>query len=236
MEYLYTDNQAMMEHVDDTAAKIVLATSDGDSIRRITQKIGGTYSWVYTWIERLEEIGVVERTDGVHVTAPTVREGYARLMEAIGRRSPPTVTEAYIVPHFAQMEFMYTKIDAVYVWTHGGYQIARGTDAYPVFVRVHETDIERWEAFFERYGIPTTVDERDDSVIDDAIGSIYYSLQPTTDPLDRVWVDGAPVIPLAATIEYMQEYRWNFEPALQMVADEYEVDIDVDRPGYIPSQ
>lgn len=235
MDYLHTDNY-MMEYVDDTAAKIVLAASDGDSMRRITQKINGTYSWVYTWIERLEEIGVVERDNGVHVTSPDVRDGYARVMAAISRQTPPTVEEAYTVPHFAQMEFANTKIDAVYVWTQGGYQIARGDDAYPVFLRVRDTEIERWEAFFERYGIPTTVNERDDSVIDDANGTIYYNLQPTTDPIDREWVDGAPVIPLAETIEYMQEYRWNFEPALQMVADEYEVDVDVDRPSYLPTQ
>jgi transposase len=234
--YLYTDNKAMMEYVDDTAAKIVLAASDGDSIRRITQKIGGTYSWVYSWIERLEEIGVVERNEGVYVTAPDVREGYARVVEAISRQTQPTVNEAYVLPHFAQMEFTYTKIDAVYVWTHGGYQIARGADAYPVFLRVRETDIDQWRSFFERYRISTTINERDDSVINDAPGTIYYSLCPTTEHSDREWVDGAPVIPLAETIEYMQEYRWNFEPALQMVADEYEVDVDVDRPGYVPSQ
>lgn len=233
MSHLYTDNQAMLEYVDDTAAKIVLAAKDGDSIRRIAQKIGGTYSWVYTWIERLEDIGIVERNNGVHVIAPDVREGYACIMEAIGRQTPPTVTEAYVLPHFAQIAFACTKIDAVYVWTHGGYQIARGDDAYPVFLRVRETDIERWESFFERYGIPTTINERDDSVIDDDTGNIYYSLYPTTEHFDREWVDGTPVIPFAETVEYMQEYHWNFEPALQMVADEYEV--DVDRPGYTPS-
>lgn len=226
----------MMEYIDDTAAKIVLAASDGDSIRRITQKIDGTYSWVYTWIERLEEIGVVERDNGVHVTAPDVRERYAHSMETISQQTPPTVEEAYIVPQFAQMEFAYTKIDAVYVWTQGGYQIARSGEAYPVFVRVRDTEVEQWVSFFQQYGIPSTVTERDDSIIDDAEGNIYYSLYPTTEPLNREWVDGAPVIPLDETIAYMQEYRWNFEPALQMIVDKYEVDVDVDRPDYIPSQ
>lgn len=221
-----------MEYVDDTAAKIVLAASDGDSIRRIAQKIDGTYSWVYSWIERLEDVGIVERNDGVFVTSPDVREGYAQLVAAISRQTPPTVAEAYVVPHFAQMPFAYTKIDAVYVWTHGGYQIARGDDAYPVFIRVRETDIERWESFFDRYDVPTTVSERDDSVIDDTSGSIYYSLQPTTESIDQEWVDGSPAIPLSETIEYMEAYRWNFEPALQMIADEYDIDIDVDRPEY----
>jgi hypothetical protein len=34
----------------------------------------------------------------------------------------------------------------------------------------------------------------------------------------------------------MKEYRWNFEPALEMVADEYDIAIDVDSPDYVPTQ
>lgn len=226
----------MMDYVDSTAAKIVVAASDGDSIRRIAQKIGGTYSWVYTWTDRLEAAGVVDRADGIRVTAPEVREGYARLLEAIGRQTPPTVDEAYVVPHFADMEFAFTRIDAVYVWTHGGYQIARGGDAYPVFLQVGEGEVDQWRAFFERYDIPTTVADRDDTVVEETPGAVYYCLFPTTGTIDRTWVDGNPVIPLSETVAYMQEYRWNFEPALEMVADEYDVDVDVDSPDDVPAQ
>ena len=226
----------MMDYVDTTAAKIVLAASEGDSIRRVAQKIDGTYSWVYTWIERLEAIDVVERTDRIRVTAPEVRDGYARLMETIARQTSPSVDGAYVIPHFAEMDFAYTKIDAVYVWTHGGYQIARGGDAYPVFMQINDADIEQWRSFFDRYDIPSVICERDDTVVEDTDGSVYYSVYPTTDPIDPEWVDGNPVIPLSETIEYMQEYRWNFEPALEMVADEYDIDIDVDSPDYVPAQ
>jgi len=214
----------VIDYVDSTAAKIILAANDGDSIRRIAQKIDGTYSWVYTWIERLEEIDVVERTDGINVTAPEVREAYAQLMASIAQQMPPTVDMAYVIPHFTDLDFGYTKIDAVYVWTHGGYQIARGDDAYPVFMRINETDIEQWQSFFNRYDIPCVVDERDDTVIDDTDGFVYYSVYPTTDPIDPEWIDGNPVIPLSETIEYMQEYPWNFEPALEMVAHEYDIE------------
>ena len=226
----------MMDYVDTTAAKIVLAASEGDSVRRVAQKIDGTYSWVYTWIERLEAIDVVERTNGIRVTAPEVRDGYARLMETIARQTSPSVDEVYMTPHFAEMNFAYTKIDAVYVWTHGSYQIARGGDAYPVFMQINDADIEQWRSFFDRYDVPCVIDERDDAIVEDTDGSVYYSLYPTTDPSDPEWVDGNPVIPLSETIEYMQEYRWNFEPALEMVADEYDVDIDVDSPDYVPAQ
>ena len=225
-----------MDYVDATAARIVLAASDGDSIRRIAQKIDGTYSWVYTWVERLEEIGVVERSNGIHITAPDVREGYARSMEAVGRQTPLPVEEAYVLAHFADMDFAYTKIDAVYVWTHGGYQVARGGDAYPVFVRVRETDVDAWRSFFDRYDVPSVIGERDDTVVDDTENSVYYSVYPTAGSVDIEWVEGNPVIPLSETVAYMQEYRWNFEPALEMVVDEYDVDVDVDRPNYAPAQ
>ena len=226
----------MMDYVDATAAKIVLAASGGDSIRRIAQKIDGTYSWVYSWVERLEEIGVIERADGIHITAPDVREGYERVLTSIARQTPPTVDEGYVIPHFADMAFAYAKIDAVYVWTHGGYQIARGGTAYPIFMRVREADVEAWRSFFDRYDVPSVIGERDDTVVDDTESPVYYSLYPTADPIDFEWVDGNPVIPLSETVAYMQEYRWNFEPALEMVADEYHVDIDVDRQDYVPAQ
>jgi len=224
----------MIDYVDSTAAKIILAANDGDSIRRIAQKIDGTYSWVYTWIERLEEVDVVERADGIRVTAPEVRERYAQLMEAFSQQTTTTVDEAYVIPHFAGMDFAYIKIDAVYVWTHGGYQIARGGDAYPVFVRISEADVDQWLSFFNRYNIPSVVGERDDTVVNDTASSIYYSVYPAPESLTCEWVEGNPVIPLSETVEYMQEYPWNFEPALKMIVNEY--DIEIDDIDYAPAQ
>jgi transposase len=224
----------VIDYVDSTAAKIILAANDGDSIRRIAQKIDGTYSWVYTWIERLEEVGVVERADGIRVTAPEVRERYAQLMEVISQQIPTTVDEAYVIPHFAGMDFAYAKIDAVYVWTHGGYQIARGGDAYPVFMRINEADVDQWQSFFNRYNIPSVVGERDDTVVNDTASSIYYSVYPASESLTCEWVKGNPVIPLSETVEYIQEYPWNFEPALEMIVNEY--DIEIDDIGYAPAQ
>ena len=46
-----------MEYNDETAAKIMLAIRPGDSIRRISQKIDASYSWVYDWIERVNSLG-----------------------------------------------------------------------------------------------------------------------------------------------------------------------------------
>jgi DNA-binding Lrp family transcriptional regulator len=213
----------MMEYVDETAAKIVLATSRGDSIRRISQKIGGTYSWVHTWVERLEAAGIIGRENGVHVANYEVREHYDRLVAAISRRAAPSIDEGYVIPHFATMPFAYTRVDAVYTWTHGGYQIAREHDDYPIFIRVSDRQTGRWTSFFDRYGIPTRIEERADP--DEYDGSVHYVLFPTSDEIARDWVDGNPVVPLDETVDHMTDYRMNYEPALEMVADEYDLEI-----------
>ncbi len=213
----------MMEYVDETAAKIMLAVRPGDSIRRIAQKIDGSYSWVYDWVERLEDAGFIRRDNGVYIERYGIRDRYRDIVATISRSIPPSIDEGYVIPHFAGMPFAYTKIDSVYVWTHGGYQIARGHDDYPIFMQVADQDVERWIAFFDEFGIPSTIGERPDATAHDA--TVSYVLFPTTD-ITREWVDGNPVVPLDETIDHMMNYRVNYEPALEMIADEYDRDID----------
>lgn len=69
------------------------------------------------------------------------------------------------------MDYVFTAIDAVYVWTRGGYGVARGPETYPLFIAVHETELDAWATFFDRFGIPTTekrqpVDEFDSAKVD----------------------------------------------------------------------
>ncbi|MFC3959105.1 helix-turn-helix domain-containing protein [Halovivax cerinus] len=214
----------MLEYVDATAAKILLSIRPGDSIRRIAQKVDGSYSWVYDWIERLESAEFVRRDDGVYVENYAVRERCYDLVATISRSTAPGRDEAYLVPHFSGLPFAYTKIDAVYVWTNGGYQIARGPDDYPIFVRVDERDVGRWTAFFDEFGIPSTIETRPDPAEFDA--SISYVLFPHSDDWTREWVDGYPVVPLAETVDHMLDYRVNYEPALEQLAEAYDLDVD----------
>jgi len=213
-----------MEYVDETAAKIMLVIQPGDSIRRIAQKIDGSYSWVYDWIERLEEAGFIRRDDGVYINDYTVRDCYREMIAGISRSVDPSIDEGYTIPHFAEMPFAYTKIDSVYVWTHGGYQIARGHDDYPIFIQVAERDVDRWTAFFDEFGIPSTIEDRPDST--EYSETVSYVLFPTSSGITREWVDGNPVISLDETIKHMREFRVNYEPALEMIAEEYDRDID----------
>jgi DNA-binding Lrp family transcriptional regulator len=223
-----------MEYVDETAAKIMLAARPGDSIRRIAQKIDVSYSWVYDWVERLEEAGFIRRDDGVYIEDYIVRDRYHEMITAISRSVALSIDEGYVIPHFAEMPFAYTKIDSVYVWTHGGYQIARGHDDYPIFIQVAAEDVDRWTAFFDEFGVPCTIEDRPDPTDSDA--TVSYVLFPTSAGITCEWVDGNPVIPLDETIDHMREYRVNYEPALEMIAEEYDCDLDAahEDPGLKP--
>lgn len=213
--------------IDPTAAKIVLAAQRGDSINRIAEKIGISYSWVYDWIERLEDKEIISNTDsGIRVTDHELRQRYAEMMAALYSRDTITQEDAYTIPHFAGMKFAFTEIDAAYVWTWGGFQIARGHDDYPVFIEVHDWDVDRWIAFFEQFGISTAINERPDA--SEIERNVHYVLYPTTEGVDMEWVKGNPVISLARAVEQMLENRPAYEPALEIVAEEHGVDIDAE--------
>jgi DNA-binding Lrp family transcriptional regulator len=213
------------DFIDPTAAKIVLAAQRGDSVNRISNKIGTSYSWVYDWIDRLDAEEIILNTDnGVRVRDFEMRRRYEEIMGTLYTRDDVSQEDAYMIPHFAGMEFAYTEIDAAYVWTHGGFQIARGHDDYPVFIEVHERDVDRWIEFFERFGIDATVGERPDAA--DVDGSVHYVLFPQAEDIDVKWVDGNPVIPLDDAVSQMMETRPAYEPALEMIADEHDVNVD----------
>lgn len=214
----------MTEFMDPTAAKIVLAAHRGDSINRIADKIGISYSWVYDWVDRLADAEIIANTDnGIRIIDYEIRRRYEEMMGALYSRDDVSQDDAYVIPHFAGMTFAYTEIDAAYVWTHGGYQIARNHDDYPVFLSVHDRDLDRWFAFFQRYGVDATVGERLGS---SDVDGVYYVLFPQTDGIDAEWVDGNPVIPLDATVDQLAANRPAYEPALEIIGNEYDIDID----------
>jgi len=137
--------------------------------------------------------------------------------------SPPSIDEAYVLPQFGDWPFAFARIDAVYVWTQGGYQVGRDPDDYPLFLAVRERDVDQWLDFFEAFGLPATFERQPRDEVD---GPIQFVLEPrsTLDPED---VDGYPVVARAETVAYMQDNYAQFQSALAMLDRMYD-DLNLD--------
>ena len=212
----------MYEVVDDTAAQVVLATESGDSIRRVAQRLHTPYETVRQAVNRLEEAGFVAYDDSLSVANDSVRDAARELVAASANVSSPTIDEAYVVPQFGDWPFAFTRIDAVYVWTQGGYQVGRDPNDYPLFVAVQEQDIDAWETFFDSFGLPVASERQPR---DELTGPIQVVLEqrPSLDVED---VEGYPVIPREETIDYMRDHYAQFQSALAMLDRMYE-DLDL---------
>jgi len=212
----------MYEVIDDTAAQVILAIESGDSIRRVAQQLQTPYETVRQAVNRLEDVGYVTYDDGLSVVDERVRDAARELVAASAGVSPPSIEEAYVIPQFGDWPFAFTRIDAVYVWIQGGYQVGREPDDYPLFLAVREQDVNAWEAFFDSFGLPTAFERQPQDELD---GALHIVVEPRSS-LDIEHVEGYPVIPRAETIEYMRENYAQFQSALSMLDRMYE-DLDL---------
>ena len=98
------------------------------------------YETVRQAVNRLEEAGYVRCDDGLSIVDDRVRDAARGLVAASAGVSPPSIKETYVIPQFGDWPFAFTRIDAVYIWTQGGYQVSRDPDDYPLFIAVREQD------------------------------------------------------------------------------------------------
>ena len=209
-----------LDFVNRHVAKILLAVRDGDSINKVSEKTGSSYSYTYEWIQRLEEAEVLKRDNGLRI----VDEGFVESFKSIGKtvlRKDLELDEAYLLPNFSGMEYRFSKTDAVYIWTKGGYQVGRDRNDYPVFIDVYKEDLEEWQRFFDEFGVETSVGEREQKQ------GIHFVLYPV-DELETEWMDSASVTPLSETVEWAQQFEANFQPALEMLDEIHDLDLGVE--------
>lgn len=212
----------MYEILDDTAAQIVLAVEPGDSIRRVAQRLHRPYETVRQAVNRLEEAGYLRYDDGLSVTDQRVRAAAQELVAASTAVSPPSIEEAYVLPQFGEWPFAFARIDAVYVWTQGGYQVGRDPADYPLFLAVREQDVDQWMDFFEQFGLPAAFERQPGEQVD---GPLQIVLD-TRSELTPEEVEGYPVVSRTETIEYMQDNFTQFQSALSVLDRMYD-DLDI---------
>ena len=208
----------MYEPFDETAARVLLAVNPGDSIRTVAQHLHTPYETVRQAVNQLEDAGYLRYDDGLFVTDDRVRKAARDLLATSAAVNPPSIEEAYVLPQFGDWPFAFTRIDAVYVWTQGGYQVGREPDDYPLFLAVREKDVDAWQRFFEQFGIPTGFERRPEDSFE---GPLQVVLNERS-VLNPNHVEGYPVISRHETIAFMQEHYATFQSALAMLNRMYD--------------
>ena len=208
----------MYEPFDGTAVRVLLAVNPGDSIRTVAQHLHTPYETVRQAVNQLEDAGYLRYDDGLFVTDDRVRMAAQDLLATSAGVNPPSIEEAYVLPQFGDWPFAFTRIDAVYVWTQGGYQVGREPDDYPLFLAVREKDVDAWQRFFEQFGIPTGFERRPEDSFE---GPLQVVLNERS-VLNPNHVEGYPVISRHETIAFMQEHYATFQSALAMLNRMYD--------------
>ena len=211
----------MYEVLDDTAAQTILAIESGDSIRRVAHHLHTPYKAVRQAVNRLKDADYISYNDGLTVVDERVRDAARELVAASAGVNPPSIEEAYVIPQFGDWSFVFTRIDAVYVY-QGGYQVSREPNDYPLFLAVREQDVDAWEAFFESFNLPTAFERQPRDELDVPL-QIVLEPRPS---LDINHVEGYQVIPRAETIRVHARELCPVQWALAMLDRMYE-DLDL---------
>ncbi|MBI2546663.1 hypothetical protein HYV81_05790 [Candidatus Woesearchaeota archaeon] len=208
----------MFEMINPYVAKIVIAARDGDSIRQISKKIRESYGWTHKWVSELVKMGAITR-ERQEVYVDKKNPFYKAIRRFIRGTLPSNISlnDAYLLPNLAGLDYMFTNTDAIFIWTKGGYNIGRSKDAYPIFIGIAQKDKAAWEYFFSQLGITYTFRNEKKK-------GIYFVLSTST-AIEKELSEQVPVLPLSETVAWAKRYEFNFQPALEMLDELYDLKI-----------
>ena len=210
----------MFELINPYTAKILVSAKNGDSIRNISKKIQESYGWTYKWILELENIGAIARKkQEVYINKNNKFYKDAAKFVKDSLSSNLSLNDAYLLPNLIGLEYIFTGIDAVFIWTKGGYNIGRSKNSYPVFIDILEKDKIEWQKYFSKLNIKYTFkNERKNGI---------YFVISFSNTIEKEYCEGIPVLPLIKTVEWAKKYSFNFEPALEMLDKMYNLNLGI---------
>ncbi len=210
----------MFELINPYIAKILVSAKDRDSIRQISQKIRESYGWTYKWVLELEQIGALKRKKQ-EIYFNKNNRFYKKTVNFIisSLKDNLSLTDAYLLPNLAGLEYIFTDIDAVFIWTKGGYNIGRSKNSYPIFIEILEKDKNAWAIYFSKFNINYTFkNERKKGI---------YFVISLSRSIEKEYCEQIPVWSLAKTVEWAKKYIFNFQPALEMLDEMYNLKIGI---------
>ena len=214
----------MLELVNPYVAKILIAAKDRDSVRQISIKIRESYGWTYKWVLELEKLEIIKRNKQ-EVFINKENYFYRGMLKICANllKSSLSLSDAYLLPNLTGMGYRFTSTDAVFIWTKGGYNIGRNSESYPIFIEILEKDIITWQKYFDQFFI-------DYAFKNERKKGIYFVIS-TADNIEKEYCESIPVLPLKKTVEWAKKYTYNFEPALEMLDELYNLKIGVKYAG-----
>lgn len=198
--------------MDEIAARILLNCETSDTIEAIADRLEESRETIVDAVERLERRGFIERTGygTIHIRDSTQAATSSADRTA---EQPVSIEEAYLLPYLAELPFAFTRIDGVYIWTRGGYQVGRDPTDYPLFLAVRKADVDEWRAFFDMFGLPTGFERQLPRAYD---GNLQIVLDARAE-LEREFHDGIPVSPQSEVRAYILKNKAQLGPALDLI-------------------
>lgn len=138
-------------------------------------------------------------------------------------RSKNDISSGYDLLKKSDLPYALTNVDGVFVWTKGGYNAGRFFGSYPIHMKVLKSDVVRWRRFFAKHGkkIMSSGEKPKETLF-----GVYYIIYPEI-KLKADTEGGLKVEPLNDTIEFCKKNIYTFEPALEMLDEEYNLGLKV---------
>lgn len=196
-----------IDSINPHVIKILISARKEDSIYSISKRIKLSYGWTYKWIKELIKEGIFkEKWKGIILQENN--KSYKLIIKFI-KENFENIGFYYSVLDLFGIKYCFTKTDAVYVYTEGGYNIARYKKYYPIFIKVKKADYPLFLYYCKKLGLK--INSRK---------NVFYIPEILND-FKIVNINKTPVNTLDETIVFMKKNIYNFQPALEMIQEIY---------------
>lgn len=134
------------------------------------------------------------------------------------------VGDAYDLLKRSRLPYALTNVDGVFVWTKGGYNANRFFGSYPIYIKVTESDVEKWREYFSM--------NRKKCILEGSrpIETLYgiYFVLVTVAKIEYATVNGLNVDPLEKVVEYCRKDPYTYAPALEMLDKKYDLGLNAE--------
>ncbi len=189
--------------------KIIIAAKKHDSINSISKRIGVSYGWTYKWVKELAGRGVFSGSK-MELRLMEDSSFYRYTLTYIKKNFSKDINFYYTVLKLFGVKYCFTKTDAVFTWTKGGYNIGRYKDYYPIFIKLKRDQLNVFKWYCKKLDLKINAKK-----------GIFYSIETVNKNFEPSYSGDIPVESLDWTIKFMDRYVYNFQPALEMVNEMY---------------